>query len=185
MAPQRLLTPVSRALLWDVLLQGQAQLGGSVRLLWRGVVHQNEVGVVVVQGIQWALGAVIWLVVYKAFTLEGGGEMSVLTAKPTPCFNILPLHFCAVWALTQLTTERHFDRPLKKGEDRKICSFWKQPDLAGLIAGVPEVSLLASAKYSDINHHLWNAGFGMVYWTNGKGPWDLIIVYGHVKPQLG
>lgn len=39
-----------------------------------------------------------------------------------------------------------------------MCFFWKVPDLTGLKVGVPEVSLLGSAKYSDINHHLWNTG---------------------------
>lgn len=177
---QDLLTPVSCALLWDVLFQGQAELGGSIPLLWCAVVHQNKVGMVVIQGVGWALDIVIWLVVYETFTLERGVEMSVLSTKPSPCFNILPFHFCAVCTLAQLTTCETLGLTLKKGWRWKICSFWKQPDLAGLIAGIPEVSLLASAKYTDINHHLWHAGFGTVYWTNGIGPWDLIIVCGDV-----
>lgn len=56
---QDLLTPVSCALLRDVLFQGQAELGGSIPLLWCAVVHQNKVGMVVIQGVGWALDIVI------------------------------------------------------------------------------------------------------------------------------
>lgn len=57
--PQTLLTPISRALLRDEFFQGEAELGGSVWLLWCGVVHQNKMGMVVIQGIGWALDIVI------------------------------------------------------------------------------------------------------------------------------
>lgn len=36
--------------------------------------------------------------------------------------------------------------------------FEKVPDLTGLEAEVPELSLLGPAKYSDISHPVWNAG---------------------------
>lgn len=56
---QEQLTPVSRALLRDIFLQGKAELGGSVRLLWCALVHQDKMGMVVIQGIQRALDVVV------------------------------------------------------------------------------------------------------------------------------
>lgn len=56
---QEQLTPVSRALLRDIFLQGKAELGGSVRLLRCALVHQDKMGMVVIQGIQWALDVVV------------------------------------------------------------------------------------------------------------------------------
>lgn len=50
------------------------------------------------QGVQRALDVVIGLVAYKAFILERGGEVLVVSAKHSPWFSVL--HFCVDSAVT-------------------------------------------------------------------------------------